>query len=176
MNAFNTIRRSLAAAALVLATGLAAGGCQENQSADDQFLPEESPTRASRQIAEAQAASGARADGNLRPTHFEGATLNSLGRAKLDLMLRDAEAAPPVLVYLDLQANDPLAQGRRGAVEAWLLEVGLKAQQYKVEAGPNPTGFHMAAQSMAGLVKMQSATVIGGPGGTPQPGDAAPAK
>ena len=53
-----------------------------------------------------QSAAAARADATLTADHFDArGGLNSLGRQKLDLMLRDDDASTPLLVYLDLPAT-----------------------------------------------------------------------
>jgi len=53
----------------------------------------------------AQAAAGARADSTLMDPISTGHGINSLGRAKLALMLRSEEPIDPLIVYLDLPAQ-----------------------------------------------------------------------
>src|SRR5688572_22529468 len=94
-----------------------AAGCQRKDIEvvrGEDFRPE-SERRSVAYFVEAQAASGARADATLRPYHFNGAELNSLGRAKLDLMLKDDEAAAPLLVFLEVPANYPLGENWRAS-------------------------------------------------------------
>src|SRR3954463_5750908 len=67
------------------------------------FFPEDSgEVRKHNQIADAMAASGARADATLSKPHFDGGRLNSLGEDKLALMLRDDDRPEPMKVYLNL--------------------------------------------------------------------------
>ena len=48
--------------------------------------------------------------------HFDGDKLNSLGEAKLDLMLKDDDSTDAMVVYMDLTREDPELKGRRDAV------------------------------------------------------------
>jgi hypothetical protein len=141
---------SLAAAAALAA---ASAGCSSGTSSarlhGERFEDDEAP-RPYRNIAAVQASNGARADATLYPAHFNAAGLNSLGREKLDLMLLDEEAAPPMVVYLDLPKGDALEQDRT-AVADYLKGRGVSDAQFKVENGPNPKTLHRADEAIAGM-------------------------
>src|SRR5688500_12847127 len=99
-------RRAHLAAALVAAVSAVAGCGRDGQRAQvihgETFQPDGAPRPVDRFV-HVQSAAAARADATLNASHFDGAAdLNSLGRAKLDLMLRDDNAASPFVVYLDL--------------------------------------------------------------------------
>ena len=74
--------------AAVLFGAAAAAGCQTDKSSMTDFFPAEEEQRV-QHVAQIQAASGARADATLQPFHFDGGKLNSLGEAKLDLMMKE---------------------------------------------------------------------------------------
>src|SRR5438034_6788309 len=85
----------LAAAAVVVCSG----GCQSNISgphphhtildeANSDLFPRE-PEQTVQRFADVETSNGARFDANLYPHDFNGAHLNSLGRAKVLLMLQD---------------------------------------------------------------------------------------
>lgn len=132
---------TLAAALLPLAL-LAAGCAHDEHNAagkvrGDEFPPE-GTVRAPQRFAEVQSASGARADATLRPFHFDGGRLNSLGEEKLDLMLKDDDRAEPLVVYLDLAESDAQRAAREQAVTAYLTEQGLSDADVRLKAGTNP--------------------------------------
>ncbi|HEX8912020.1 MAG TPA: hypothetical protein VF796_06640 [Humisphaera sp.] len=102
------------------------------------FRPDDEPRTVTR-LFDAQSAAGARADATLRAAHFDGgnpSVLNSLGEEKLDLMLGDDDALP-LVVYVDVPKDDASA-ARQRAVEVYLRDRGLAADQVKVVAGANP--------------------------------------
>ena len=105
------------------------------------------------QFAAAQAATGAREDGTLRAAHFDGGHLNSLGQQKLALMVRDDDAAGPMVVYLDLPSNTAAPKARQSVVE-FLKSQGLPEAQIRVEDGPNPAVTSPAARSIEHLHRM----------------------
>ena len=145
-----TYRASLASVAVMVAVSVAAG-CRQGQppAAGDFFGDDERP--ASCRIYDTQAARGARSDATLYPAHFTGSSLNSLGRAKLDLMLKDNTVQFPLVVYLNLPADDPQAPARADAVKSYLIDAGLLASQFKAESGPNLAVQHPAAADLARL-------------------------
>ena len=51
-------------------------------------------------FADVETSNGARFDANLYPHDFNGAHLNSLGRAKVLLMLQDCETCEPIIIHL----------------------------------------------------------------------------
>src|SRR5687768_12697271 len=125
--------RALGPAAAVTALCLAAAGagCQKKgrEAVRGEAFPAEGEKRAVHRLAEAQAASGARADATLRSYHFNGPALNSLGRAKLELMLRDDEPAEPLLVYVDVPEGYPLGEKWRASALQFLKDRGLTEEQ-----------------------------------------------
>src|SRR4051812_26205372 len=107
----NFMQRFSQFAGSMLTTGaiaLAAGGCNQGTMASQEsdFQPDDG-ARQVWQIADAQAAAGARDDATLYQRHFDGAALSSLGRSKLDSMMN--ADVPPTAIYLDLNARDPSA-------------------------------------------------------------------
>src|SRR5678815_1601636 len=80
----------------------AAAGCQndgKNPIHGEMFPPDEQVRPVDRAI-DVQSAAAARSDATLNKYHFDrGGELNSLGRSKIDLMLKDDEASLPVVVY-----------------------------------------------------------------------------
>lgn len=107
-------------------------------------------------FADAQAASGARADATFRNAHFDGENLNSLGMAKLDMMLADDDACTPMKVYLDLVSDDPFKSARQDSVVRYMKDKGLTEEQLQFVLGPNPKTNHSAAQDIANLKKTDS--------------------
>src|SRR4051794_8048230 len=59
-------------------------------------------------IAETQIAIGARTDATLRPYHFNEAELNSLGRQKIDYMLKETgdDSTGKLVVYVDVPTGE----------------------------------------------------------------------
>jgi hypothetical protein len=145
---------TLAAAAALAA---ASAGCQNGASGrlHGERFEEDNAPHAFRNIAAVQASVGARADATLYPSHFNAAGLNSLGRDKLDRMLLDEEAAPPLVVYLDLPKGDDVGQART-AVSNYLKARGVADGEYKVEDGANPKTLHRADEAVAGLDALKS--------------------
>jgi hypothetical protein len=150
---------------MLLGTGCAKLSLHPN----DDFLSENAADRDSRQAADMQAARGARADGMLRAVHFDGSNLNSLGQQRIQLMMRDNESSLPLVVYVNLPAEDSLATARREAVESHLKELGLKADQFRVEAGPNPASSSMAADRIAEKASQSAGVTGAGAGATAAP-------
>ncbi len=140
---------------VLLAT--AAIGCQSSEQRGfvrgDDFIGQGSE-RDLHRIATAQAAVGARLDATLHPMHFAGDSLNSLGRDKLDLMLKDTDACEVDTVYIDLPTYEASTfDPRHEAVVAYLKDRGLSDTQIKIEKGPN---LHYAAPSAQGIRAMQA--------------------
>lgn len=104
----------------------------------------------SQQVMVAQAASGAREDGTLHAVHFDGTELNSLGRQKLGLMVRDEDASGTLVIYLDLPQGAQAPQARHSVVE-FLKSQGLGEAQVRFQDGPNPAVTTPAAQSIDDL-------------------------
>src|SRR6185369_8569522 len=99
-------------------------------------------------------------------SHFDGrGGLNSLGRQKLDLMLRDDDAGP-VVIYLDL--SRPAASARangaspvpfdvhRESVRVYLADRGLDESQFEFRAGPNAGDTSPARDGLRGLTELHA--------------------
>ena len=119
------------------------------------------PSRAAA-LADAQAASGARAEGMLYEQHFDGPRLNSLGEQKLALMLADDDGVDPMVVYVDLSENDPRAAHRRDAVTLFLKDRGLRDDQMTVVTGDNPAARSPAAEHHKRRPRTESGDAISG--------------
>jgi hypothetical protein len=141
---------------------LIAGGCHSEQHAPvahgEKFYDESAP-RSVGLLAQSQSAAGAKADGMLYDHNFHGAKLNSLGQAKLDLIVKGTPAGDPVVVYLNVP-HDALAT-RRPAVLAYLREGGLKDAQVKLIDGPNPTEGTPAAKTLQRMYKAKEGSYDG---------------
>ena len=176
-----TRRRAQLAAAVLAAAGIfSAAGCQrDGQRAQvihgETFQPDGAPRPVDRFV-HVQSAAAARADATLNSAHFDGAAdLNSLGRAKLDLMLRDDNAAVPFVVYIDLP-RDRAAAGPAGAanpgaarevVRAYLADHGVADDALELRTGPNLAYSHPAKDGLRGLKN------LAGTADTAQPADSA---
>ncbi len=125
---------------LSLLTGAAfltlAAGCQNSTQKHGDEFADDAEIHDLNRLNDAQAARAAREDGTLRSYHFNGAELNTLGEDRLDLMLRDAGAYVPLVVYLDVPASD--LPGTRQSVTNYLRERGVREDQITLETGPNP--------------------------------------
>jgi hypothetical protein len=143
----NFLTRALpfAVAALTLA---AVAGCKNSKKPEGRvdgaaFRPQ-GETRTVNKFVETQVSAGSRKDGTLRAFHFDRENLNSLGRKKLEEMVRDDDAAVPLIVYLDI-TQDKIFAERQASVQEFLGDRGLNASQMRVVSGPNldnmgPTG------------------------------------
>jgi len=141
----------------VVALLLLAAGCQTDPSKSygtDDFYRPAGPHRSTSQFKTAQAAAAARHDATLRAVHFDGDELNSLGRAKLDLMLADDDAIDAMTVYID--ADDAAMAPRAKSVSAYLTDKGLTSKQFAFESGQNPNNFHPVAPDLANLNRTDS--------------------
>jgi len=156
---------SLIAAAAV--TGITSG-CQQETSTSSSihrahgevFRPDDEP-RAVDNVMFAQAAAGARADSTLYGCHFDTHGLNSLGRAKLALMLRDEQPIDPLVVYLDIPSYMP-AEPAHTSVNDFLKSRGLTETQIELVDGANPRTLHGAAATGS---SMRSISAMGAPSG-----------
>src|SRR3712207_2003617 len=122
---------------------LVLASCQHRQerldpTLQDFFGQDAGDPRAPARFADAQSASGARADATLSRHHFDGPRLNSLGQDKLSRMVRDDDAPEPLRVYLNLDERDATARPRRDAVVAFARDAGLTDSQIDVVYGRNP--------------------------------------
>ncbi|MGE5612111.1 MAG: hypothetical protein ACM359_22885 [Bacillota bacterium] len=153
----------------LLLSGVLVAGCRSSDKPEGEiFLPEGQIRDVDRMMA-AQAAVGARDDAMLYPRHFDDGELNSLGQSKLYLMVKDKPTDQPLVVYLNLPANSPLAADRRDAVEKYLSDAGLTAEQIELKDGTNPEAFGSAETGLTRLPKTESgaggaSTTMGQPG------------
>jgi hypothetical protein len=168
---------SLIAAAAV--SGITTG-CQQESTTElsihrqhgERFRPEDEP-RAVDNVMFAQAAAGAREDSTLYGSHFDSHGLNSLGRAKLALMLRSEEPIDPLIVYLDLPAEMP-PEPAHSTVADFLKSRGLTDSQIKLVDGANPDTIHPAAPTGAAMKALSSTGAPGGYGAGPASGAPSP--
>jgi uncharacterized membrane protein YgcG len=132
-------------------------GCRQqapvNHSED--FTSDDQPKAIDR-LLDAQAARGAASDATLYDVHFDGAQLNSLGTAKLDLMVKDGGALP-LAVWMAVSEDDKM-QMRRLAVAAYLKDKGVALDQVRFAIGPNPATGSPAAQGLKDLDKLDSSS------------------
>ena len=169
------IRLAIASIAASMIAAAFIPGCARPQDPMDRFFAAEGREQVT-PVFEAQAARGARHDGTLYAHHFDGGNLNSLGRDKLDLMLRDAGQELPLVVHLDLRDADALTGDRRAAAREHLELSGLKDDQFRFEAGANPATLHPASPAITGLNRMDEAAVKGqGPDSDKSPSGFSPA-
>lgn len=135
------------------ATAAACGGCKDAH-VHEAFFPDLHESQA-RQVLAVQTARGARMDATLYGMHFDGAELNSLGEAKLDLMLEEGVGgASPITVYVSVAAEN--AGERRDAVERYLVDAGLEQGRFRTVAGANPHSTHPASESLSRLRKTEN--------------------
>jgi hypothetical protein len=147
----------------LLTLAAALGGCATNNENEGTVEAQQV-----RNICDAQAASGARADATMRPCHFDGANLNSLATAKLDGILADDDTAKPLTIYLDMPAGDTNETAHRDAVARYVDGKGFATADLKFEQGPNPATLHSAADAAAQLRKLDK------PSGDQNGGDSGP--
>lgn len=159
--------RYLAVFAAATAFSAAAAGCHHGAQATklhaEKFAPDDEP-HAVHNFAAAQAAAGDRADATLHGSHFNAQGVNSLGREKLDLMLRAEEAPQPLVVYLDLTSRAPVtADAARQSVGDYLKGRGLPESQIKLIDGPNPGTTHSASEAGTALKTLGQSAQNGAP-------------
>src|SRR5215217_156359 len=125
------------AAAVVVFAG---GGCtthtssgRDRDEANFDLFPKE-PEVTVQRFGDVSTSNGARYDANLYPHHFNGGHLNSLGRAKVLLMLQDCETCEPIVVQLVDAGEGDLLDQRKQSVELYL----------KTAEGVNTKTFHPA--------------------------------
>jgi hypothetical protein len=134
---------NLAALIAAVVAAVSAGGCHDkprDSRVDGKTFRPEGEARAVNRIGEAQMAAGARTDATIRAYDYDCTDLNSLGRHKLDLMLKDDDTCTPIVVYLDVphEGNDGQTyDARQESVRGYLKNRGLTDNQIRVVAGPN---------------------------------------
>jgi hypothetical protein len=155
----------------LVAGTLFCGGCEWNynqqRQAMGEFFPAQGEVRDVQRIERVQAASGARADATLSKAHFDKGELNSLGRQKLSLMIDDDDANNPLVIYLNVPADDEFKAPRQDSVIAYLKDQGLEEKQVSFREGPNPATNHPAEDSMIRLAKTETGASAGNSGSSP---------
>ena len=129
----------LAGVALSLAAGCSSQSNPEPSSYvhGEYYLPD-GTYRDEQKFIDITVANGACADGTLRPVHFTGDTLNSLGEKKLDNMLEaDTGSKTTLTVFIDIPKSDPAFDKRQELVTTYLKTKGLKDSQIALVDGPN---------------------------------------
>jgi hypothetical protein len=150
------MKRMTILATATAATMLALTACNnKNEAAQNAIFKPDGEERVSRFV-DVQAANGARNDGMLYAHHFDAGQLNSLGRAKVLLMLEDTGSGgePGVVHLVDVGEGDLLAQ-RKQSVELYL----------KTAEGPNKLAFHPAAPNLVRFAKTESGKLESTSGG-----------
>jgi hypothetical protein len=121
-----------------------------------------------------QSAAAARSDATLNNYHFDrGGALNSLGRAKLDLMLKDDEASLPMVVYVDIreQGDRPASDVSRYEESArhYLADRGLRDERVEFRSGPNLSYTRPARDGLRGLKRLEGVEQSGASEGDTPP-------
>jgi len=130
-------------------------GCNSDKSSMTDFFPADE-ARSTQNFMTAQAAAGARADATLQPMHFDGDHLNSLGEAKLDLMLKDDETDPRIVVFMNLPADDEHLKGCRDSVVMYFEDRGVTKDNIEFKPGSNPGTTSLAAEHLSRVSKTES--------------------
>jgi hypothetical protein len=171
----SAMRKAILLAGSCMLIALYSAGCEQDQQqrqAMGKFFPPPGEVRDTQRISRVQCASGARADSTLQAYHFDKGELNSLGREKLSLMIDDDDANNPLVVYLNVPADDEFKGARQDSVVAYLKEQGLEEKQVSFKEGVNPGTNHPAQDGLTRLAKTETglagATAGSGaaPGGT----------
>jgi hypothetical protein len=139
-----------------------ASGCHHdsnNINARGQDFAPPGATSALERINDAQAIKGAAADAMLEDQHFDGILLNSLGRKKLDLMMRGTSVNKPLVVYLDMSHDT--AQNRQAAVTDYIKNAGVDDSAIQVVIGPNPHMMTPTAYNLNEVYKGDGTTITG---------------
>ena len=164
-------RIALLSAAAFVAVAIA-GGCDKNKAeqekAENEFFKGDGNERVTPALT-VQQTNGARHDAMLYPHHFDGGHLNSLGRAKVLLMLEDCENCSPITVHMVNCGEGEMLAQRKAAVELYL----------KSSEGPNALTFHPSDPDIIRLAKTENppgqgggadtTAASGGTGGTSPP-------
>ncbi len=169
--------KSTLLAVILAASVTSVAGCQPsgNADADENFFNEREAS-AEAKIMTAQASVGAAKDGSLYASHFDGNALNSLGKAKLDLMTSSLPDEGPLTVYLDLTKDAPENSARQDSVKDYLLNSHLAADQFKLVMGPNAANSHSTADAITNYSKTETSSGGATSGGSSSGSSATAAK
>ena len=153
------VRLALMGVAVGAVIGFATG-CQgkPDHAIHGEMFPGDNEIRPVDRAVEVQAAAAARNDSTLNAYHFDrGAALNSLGKAKLDLMLRDDDESLPLVVYLDVRAAGGVREAHRDAVRNYLADRGVADANLEFRTGPNLDHTRPARDGLRGLKHLEGA-------------------
>src|SRR5881628_2030495 len=122
------MRKAILIAGSCMLIALYTTGCNthdtQQRQAMGEFFPPNGEIRDVQRIERVQAASGARADATLASAHFDKGELNSLGRQKLSLMIDDDDANNPLVIWLNVPADDEFKAARQDSIIAYLKDQG----------------------------------------------------
>ncbi len=130
---------------------LVLSGCMTPAQTHDEFTTDQQSTLSVDEVMERQAMAGAAADATLNSSHFEGNSLNELGRTKLNAIVQKSNG--PATVYVNV---DDGAAARVDAVTKYLKDAGATGQNIKVAAGPNPNATMAATEGLSRMQKTES--------------------
>jgi hypothetical protein len=168
------MRKMILIAGSCMLIALYSSGCEWNynqqRQAMGEFFPAGDEMRDVHRIERVQNASGAREDATLEPYHFDKGEVNSLGRQKLSLMIDDDDSNNPLVIYLNVPANDEFKAARQDSVVAYLKDQGLEEKQIAFKDGPNPATDHPAEESLIRISKTETGPAAGAAGSSPAPG------
>jgi hypothetical protein len=140
-------------------TVLFAAGCNSGPPSESDTAHSKAEITETQQLEQTQEVSGARAECTLYPDQFDGPTLSSLGTTALDEILTDSHSTNPLVVYLDLPADDKYAQDRQAAVSRYLQDRGgLKPEQIEFHPGASPAVYSPAAGQLNDYGKTDTGT------------------
>jgi len=151
MGSFKSLAACLISAPLTLAL---LAGCESQdkpRAARQEFFARENDPRMARQTAQHQAMLGAQADPTLYRCHFDGNSLNDLGKTKLDLLLTNGA---PAKIYVD--GGRDATEGYRAAVNSYLSAAKVQEGSVAVESGVAPESISSAAQAIGRMTKTES--------------------
>lgn len=135
MNRYALLMFAVAAAGFV--------GCQNQKpavSTNDLFQHDFAP-RQLHVIMDSQASRGARHDATFYDAHFDRGQVNSLGKAKLDLMY-GSDGKFPEVIYLDVSGR---FEERRDSIIAYVAQTGIDPGVLAFEQGGNPRTANLAS-------------------------------
>jgi len=144
---------------LILLGGLMlAGGCTVGKNTEESYLNQfvkDGEPRRFQQVADAQAATGAREDGMLRAWDFDGKDLSPLGREKLNSIVA-ADSLEAITVHLDVK-SDTFAD-RKASVVAYLQDKGIENSHMAVVEGVNEATRTPAQPGLTAYAKTDTAS------------------
>ena len=120
---------------------LLSSGCQDDGSSMKEFFPADCDSSVKKTF-DAQAAAGAQDDATIYPVGFDGNVLNSLGKAKLDMITQTLPDEGPITIYIlppiAKEVSADQTKVRSMAVAQYLLNSHLTTDQFQLVNGVNP--------------------------------------